>query len=247
MAKALVPIIQIADDACEFVGDTTLKYRGFMAKKCALAYKEIRMFVDNSFSVHTSEHRIRNVIEMPKDCVYVTKVAMRYCGKVVYLGRNYSLDVVDEYDPHHLNQTEVHDYFKCPDEGYEIPMYGHNGEIIMACGKGVKSDGLYRIDEQNGLIYPGSNIPMDATLLIEYVTDGISEGVKFVPTETYTVLLNYALWHYYLKKGDRRYREFERYHSEEYYRLKNLYQDLPIKYITSLFSKYDYGTINDHI
>lgn len=247
MAKSLIPIIQIADDACEFVGDSVLKHRGFMAKQCALAYKEVNMFVNSNTSVHTSEFRISNIIEMPKNCVYVTKVALRRGDKIIYLGRNYELDVVDQYDPHQFNQTETKKYFNNPDVGVEIPMYGYNGEIIFACGPGVKSDGLYRIDEKNGIIYLGSNIPDDATLLVEYVTDGISDGIKFVPSELYKVLLNYALWHYYLKKADRRFTLFERYHAEEYYRVKTLYQDLPISYITSLFNKYDYGTINDHI
>lgn len=247
MSKSLIPIIDIADDACEFVGDTTRKHKRFMTKQAARAYKEINMYVNSDVSVNRSEHRVQNVIEMPKDFVYETKVALRYRGKVIYLGRNYELEVSDTYHPYELNQSECRRYFDNPHMGCSMPMYDSYGNLILAYGPGVCSKGLYEVDSKNGRILLGSNIPEDATIIVEYVTDGISSGIKSVPSETYDVLYHYCLWQYYLKKADRRYREFERYYEESRFQLKTLYTDLPIDYIVSLFRDTEYGTINDHI
>lgn len=247
MSKALIPIIDIADDACEFAGDTLRKHKRYLTKQAARAWKDVNMFVNSEVSVNTSRHRIASAVEMPKDFVYETKVAIEYRGKVIYLGRNRELEVTDAHDPHPFNQTEARRYFNNPDTNVSIPFYDNQGNIILAYGPGVTSEGLYRVDAKNGRILLGSNIPDEATLLVEYVTDGISSGVVNVPTETYDVIFNYCLWQYFLKKGDRRYREFERYHTETRFQLNCLYNDLPINYIVSLFRDTEYGTINNHL
>src|SRR5690606_8507186 len=96
MAKALVPIIDIADDACEFAGDTLRKHKRFMAKQAARAFKNINMFINQDVSVGRYECAAASSIEMPKEFVYETKVGLRYKGRVIYLGRNRELTIDNE-------------------------------------------------------------------------------------------------------------------------------------------------------
>lgn len=247
MSKSLVPIIDIADDACEFAGDTLRKHKRFMAKQAARAYKNINMFINEEVSVHTVECPVSNIVNMPKDFLYETKVALRYNKRVIYLDRNRELEVTDRHDPHVFNQSQTCRYFEEPDMSCSIPFYDNHGNIILAYGPGVRSQGMYRVDTKNGRILLGSNIPEDATILVEYVTDGISGGINLVPSETYDAILNYCLWQYYLKRGDSRLSLFERYYDEKKFQLNCLYNDLPINYIISLFRDTDYGTINNHL
>lgn len=247
MAKALIPILDIADDACDFAGDTLRKHKRYLAKQAARAYKDINMFVNSEVCIQRSEHPVSSVIEMNKDFVYETKVALKYKNKVIYLGRNMELEVTDRNDPHPFNQTQCQKYFENPDTDTSLPMYDNRGNIILAYGPGVCSEGLYRVDAKNGRILLGSNVPKDATILVEYVTDGISSGITVVPTETYDTIYHYCLWQYFLKRGDSRYREFERYYDESRFMLDTHYNELPINYIVSLFRDTEYGTINTHL
>lgn len=247
MAKALIPIIDIADDACEFAGDTLRKHKRFMVKQAARAYKDINMFINEEVSVSTFECKVGHSVEMPKNFVYETKVGIRYKGRTIYLGRNRELSIGDERSPYSFNQSECRRYFEHPDVSCSIPFYDHHGNIVLAYGPGVHSEGLYRVDTKNGRIFLGSIIPEEATLIVEYVTDGISGGISVVPTETYDTIYNYCLWQYFLKRGDSRFSLFERYYDEKRFQLNCRYNDLPVNYIISLFRDTEYGTINNHL
>ena len=249
--KSLIPITEIANTVCEDVGDVTKKHQRYILKQMARCYQNLHLFLSGETTVKTEILPVANVIELPADFVYETKVGVKINDKVIFINKNYDQDgniekvtdsefgyyLADTLDP---NNTEI--------DRSVIPFYNYNGELVVhAYGRGAYCDGLYNIDTKNGRILLGSTYPDDAEFVLEYKSDGLSNGVDLVPAEMESCLYNYGLYRYYFNRRDPRYAKSEQDYDIAYYQLESLYRFKPISYISKLYNRFEKETINDFI
>lgn len=250
--RALKSIRDIAFDACDMIGDTTHKYHGFLMKRMAKGFQEMHLFMTPTVTVRTIQVPYNNIIEMPKDFVYETKVGLYRDGKLILLNRDYR-DDSNFIENHSVNDTQCREYIETSFDRLEYdtadvctPFYNNGSSgTLYALGGGVFNKGLYTVDKTNGRINLGSNVPRNCEVVIEYKSDGLIEGLELVPSEMDKALEAYGLKDYYRRRKDyAQYRINEKEYNEQWYMLKELYEFKPISYYTEILNEVDRGTIN---
>ena len=249
MARGLISLVEIADVVCEDAGDATKRYRTFVLRHLAREYGRLHKFVGNQTSVVTDIFPATNIIDMPCDFLDVTKVAVQLGDRLVFIDRNYDNGDGSVQD---LNQSGVEMYINgmfSPeyDKTTVTPFYNYKGELILdAYGTGARCDGLYSVDRKNVMVLLGSVFPKGTEVVIEYLSDGLSNGVNFVPAEMEAVLYNFGMLQLYKRNNDRRWMDAKREYDEDYYQLEMLYKFVPIDYIVRLFNQ-EMHTIDDRL
>lgn len=248
--RSLIPIVEIANSVCEEVGDITYKHQRIILKHLARCYQDLHLYLTPTTTIKTDVFAINNVIEMPSDFVYETKVGIKYGDKVKLIGKNY--DVVGNGILDNMNHSEFEDYVIDPigldiDESF-TPFYNYQGNLVLkAYGLGGKCSGLYTVDTARGQIHLGSSFPRGHELVVEYKSDGVSDGLDLVPTEMESCLFNFGLWKHYFRRNDPRYRQSEEDYDVARYKLETLYSFQPISYLSKLYGSFEKGSINDDI
>lgn len=248
MGKSLISMLEIADVICEDVGDVTKRYRTSILRHLATCYRKLQIFVNNETDIATFVSPAANVIHMPSDFMYETKVGVKHGDKVVLIEKNYEQEGTGLMN---VTQTGALNYVKSIvfNNSYHdhcTPMYNSKGEILYAYGPGIKCDGLYSIDRNKGIIEIGSAFPEGCEIVVEYVSDGVSQGQKMVPIEMYDCLYNYGAWKFFFQRMDSRWRQSAQDYDESYYQVEMLYKFVPINYIVKLFNQ-ETHTINDRM
>lgn len=250
MGRALVPVSVIAQDACEEIGDSTEKYHLFMMKVIAEQYKFMNLHLYDALSIKTDILPYGNVIDCPCDFVYETKVGVKVGDRVAVLWRNY--DNLNRNQ--HPTKTDG-DYLKyirgiitgslVPDD--IVPFYNWGGtNVLDGYGIGVDPKGFYRLDRATGTIEIGSFWPKDAEFVLEYKSDGISDGLELAPSEWAESLKFYALHRYYMRKQNLAMsREYEGKYLTQYYSVKDIYLSKPVDYYARIFQNTPRQTINN--
>lgn len=187
MARSLVPLDIIATEICREIGDSTYKHKFLIMVYLMDAYRELNMMLPDSFDVRTEVLDWARQMECPCDFVFETKVGLKVGDNIVVL------HISDErIEPKRMNDTEVRDWMQrvCNGEWEGNPYYFYNsyynggylGELY-GVGRCVMNGGLYSIDRKTGTITVGGNVPKGAQLVLEYKSDGTSDGMKLVPSE----------------------------------------------------------------
>lgn len=254
MAKALVPVSTIATDVCiHEIGDSTEKYHMAITKWMADAFKEMHLFMSPIISIKTVCFPCEHSIKMRRDFVYETKVGIRKICKegrkpnpIAVLWRDY--DALNSASSPRSSDREVIwsiiDGTIIPDE--TMSFYNYNGtNVLEGYGTGVNPKGFYTLNEEEGVIHIGSMVPPGCEIVVEYKSDGLSSGFDLVPTEMVRALKDYALWKFYYRKNDRRYRQSQDDYYTQYYMVKDLYTFRPIDYMGRIFQNTPRQTIND--
>lgn len=248
--RSLIPIVEIANSVCEEVGDVTYKHQRIILKHLARCYQDLHLYMTPATTIKTNVFKVGNVIEMPKDFIYETKVAIKCGDDIKLIGKNY--DAVGNGILDNMSHSEFDNYIIDP-IGVELdddftPFYNYQGNLVLkAKGLGGKCTGLYTVDTAKGQIHLGSSFPCGYELVVEYKSDGISDGLDLVPTEMEACLFNYGLWKYYFRRGDGRYAKSENDYDIARYKLETLYTFQPISYLSKLYDSFEKGSINDHI
>lgn len=227
MAKSLIRLDVIASDICSDMGDSVGRHKAKFVRHLISGYSEVSRYIGNSFGVKTEVLKYDNSIELPCDFIYETKVGIRKNGHIAVL----TLD--KGVEKRKLNDTETQQYLS------DIWANGYTGYAgywfynaysggnflgeLYGAGRCVINGGTYSIDRDNGVINIGSHIPEDAEIVIEYKTDGFSQGIQLVPTEMMKVLTYWAKWQYYLDRDLSRAVTNERLYKSAYNKLQRLY------------------------
>jgi hypothetical protein len=207
MARSLIPLDVIANDCCSDLGDSTFKFKAKFARHLLDGYRQLNMFLIGKREVKSVILEYSNVIAMPCDFQYVTKVGVRRPGYSCIAILTLSTEVKRRV----LSDTETCDYLNAAWNGADLgPQYAfynawdlqgtYYGELYGS-GRGVANAGTYSIDTNEGLIYLGGNIPADSQIIVEYVGNGISQGVVMVPMELKECLTFYAKSMFYADKN----------------------------------------------
>jgi hypothetical protein len=227
MGKSLVSLDVVANDLCSDMGDSTYKHKAKFSRHLLAGYRQLSMFISPSKEVKTVILSYDNQISMPCDFMYVTKVGVRRNGCIAVLSLS------NDVGKTRLNDTECCDYLNSVwDSGYAgatYPFYnawgagGYYYGELYGMGRTVLNEGTYSVDKVNGIIYIGSNIPTDAEIVIEYVGDGISQGIKYVPMELKECLQYYAKAEFYADRNVTQSQINENKYKKKYNNLKRYY------------------------
>lgn len=202
MAKSLISIDTIGFDLCSDIGDSVYRHKAKFNRHLINGYRKMSMFIGNSFNVKTAVLSFDNVIEMPCDFIYETKVGIRNSdtGRIAML----SLDKGVQREK--LNDTQTQDYIHdvwnggSGYRGYYFYNAYYGGQFLgelYGSGRNVLNGGTYSIDKDNGVIYIGGNIPVGSEIVVEYKSDNVSNGLTLVPIEMKECLEFYAKWKFY--------------------------------------------------
>lgn len=159
MSKALVPIDVIASNTCSGMGDSTGKYKFTMLRHLLSGWRELNLYLNQEFSVKTAVLEFDNIVTLPCDFVYETKVGILNNGRLAVL----SLD--RKVRPQQLSQQKaeeaIDNIFWGEYIGDYFPFYNafRGGQFLgelYGCGRGVYAPGYYNIDKGKGEIQIGS-------------------------------------------------------------------------------------------
>lgn len=248
--RSLTPIYDIAESvAVVNLGDSTKKYMVLLLEAMSDCYREMHLFMSDTFAVKTEIMPASRVVEMPEDFIEPTKVAIKIGDRVAVLWRDYgSFGKQNHPNP---NMTDL-DYLQgiingsiIPNE--IIPFYNYMGtNILDGFTTGIDPSGFYTFDRNTGTIQLGSLWPDTAEVVVEYKSDGVSGGLILVPTEWMTALKEYAMWKYWTKMRDRVQANIHKNeYLTQYYMVKEMYVQQPIDYQSRVFQNTPRQTINN--
>lgn len=235
--RSLMPLEVIASNITSGLNDPTGTYKFTILRHLLSTYKKFHLFVDHDFEVKTAILKPDHIVNMPCDFVYETKVGIMRNGRcaILTLDRNMA--------PAPLNQSEVQAQLESVWDGTYFsdlvyPFY-NAGRDLYGYGTHMNRSGFYNIDKKNGTIEIGSLLPDDAEIVIEYKSDGVSDGLKLVPSELEDVLSYGAKQRFYEDKGDLRLAQWNKeQYLENYYMTKRQYNFISALYITQTAYNY---------
>lgn len=236
MSKSLIPIEVIAGDICSDIQDSTGKYKFKITRYLIDGYNQLHLYVDQEFSVKTAVLSYDNVVVLPSDFIYETKVGVLHRGCLAVL----TLDKTVEARP--LNDTQCCNYLNSVwDNTYEGDGYyfynafrgGESLGELYGYGRGVKNNGCYNINRKDGEIYIGSHIPNGAEIVVEYKSSGSDNGLKLVPSEMKLALYFWGKFMYYADKNVTQSQINQNLYEIQKYKLKSLYNFRSALYMSS--------------
>lgn len=228
MARSLIPLDVIASDLVGDIDDSTGKRKFKFTRHLVNGYRRLNMFLGGVTEVKSVILGFSNVIELPSDFQYITKVGVRRKGSAMIA----ILSLSNVSCRKAMSDTDTCEYLNDTWSGDEIgPRYtffnvwgaGRSYGELYGMGRTVLNSGTYSIDKNEGVIYLGSNIPPDSEIIIEYVGNGISNGLKMVPMELKECLEFYAKWKFYADKNPSMAQTNENAYKKEYNILKRYY------------------------
>lgn len=224
MAKSLTPLSLIASEMGADLGDSNGRLVFSLLRKLIQGYREFHLYIDQTFAVKTITLKCDNVVKMPNDFIYETKVGILHNGHLAVMTLDKSLR---KETLAQLTQNNVTDIWDGGNYGAEYTFYNYwnNGSLGELYGWGgiCNTNGYYNIDRGKGEIYIGSLCPIDAEITIEYKSSELSEGYELVPTEAVTMLKYYALAEYYFNKNQGMYQQSRERYNIEKFKVKSLY------------------------
>lgn len=247
MAKALIPIDVIANNITSG-RDIPARYKFTISRHLLSGWRELNLFVNQDFDVKTEVLEFDNVISMPCDFVYETKVGILRNGHLAVLSLDKS--ITEKTLTQKQSQERVDKIFCGEYSGDVYPFYNcfRNGNSLgelYGWGRGVHCAGYYNLNRKTGEIYIGSLVPKDAEIVVEYKSDGITDGLKLVPSEAEMCLSYWAKARFFEENGDLNkaiYNNNE--YDKHYFRLKRLYNFRSALYmsadINEMFSPTNY-------
>lgn len=243
MSKALVSIKTIASNISSGLGDSTGKFEFTLGRHLLSGWRELNLFLNQEFDVKTEVLEVDNCINLPCDFVYETKVGIRDKKTGIIAVLSLDKSVQREKLNQKQSQERIDSIFYGEYAGEYYPFYNcfRNGNFLgelYGFGRGVHCAGYYNIDKKTGEIYIGSLVPEGSEIVIEYKSDGISEGLKLVPSECEMTLSYWAKARFYEEKRDwnaAQYNEAE--YERHYNKLKRLYNFQSALYASAELNK----------
>lgn len=227
MSRSLIPIDIIAADISGDFSDSVSKKKFNVTRHIINGYRRLHLFLLGSKSTQTVILPYDNAVNLPCDFLLVSKVGVRRtAGGCIAI-----LSVASEGTRETLTDSETCDYLNSvwngswTGAGYPFSgVYGNVYGELYGMGRTVVNSGTYYVDKAQGILYVGSNIPPGSEIIVEYIGNGISNGLKVVPMEMKECLEFYAKWKYYADKNpslsNTNYEMFKK----EYNILKRFYQ-----------------------
>lgn len=240
MGKAMIPIRAIADLVVDEIGDNTGTKRFRILQYIALGFQKMHLFLNQDISVKSIVIKPGQLTYcMPKDFIYETKVGLKRGDRIVTLRMNTDLrqsyikkddsETMEEVESVLEGALELNDdcYF------YNVHFDREYYSCLRSCGTGYKGTNYYNIDKTTGnvILQLSTFLPEDE-IIIEYKSDGLSAGLKLVPSEAFLALYYYGRARYFNEGPNG---ENEVLWESEYNSLKRLYNNKTINAFAEIF------------
>jgi hypothetical protein len=242
MGRSLIPLEVIASDVSADLGDSKGKYKYKLTRYLLDGYRKLHTFIDQDFDVKTAVLEYDNVVVLPDDFIYETKVGIRNengCIAILTLDKSIQArKLSDSQCSSFVNSVWNGEY---EGDGYYFYNAFRGGESLgelYGYGRGVINSGFYNLDRKSGEIYIGSHVPVGCEIVVEYKSDGVSNGLKLVPIEMKEALEFYAKFKWYADKNITQSQVNKNYYEEEYYRIKRLYNFRSALYMSSKINSF---------
>lgn len=244
MARSLWPVKVLASDICEDIGDSTERYHMKIQKKILAGYKKLHMLVDHEVSIKSIILDADNSIEMPCDFLFETKVGVKQNGIIANLridkGMQKQCNLSDSERQLQIQQILSGSLSPAGSFCYYnvFDASGLSYGEMYGVGYGFNTQGVYDIDRTNGVINIGSLYPDGAQGIVEYKSDGISDGgLSLFPSEMEPALRYYAKWQLYIDTETGKGIYNQEMWEQEYKLLKRIYLKKKVQYYAGLFKE----------
>lgn len=240
-----VPISVIATDICDNFGDSDRKYFGEHLKNIINQYKMMHIFLMNIISVESIIMPYGNIIDLPCNFVKETKVGIiNDQGRIATMSIDKNLRAAAPCVTDEQVKASLMDIMLNNAEATFFPFFNCTG--IDGCGLGemygfacsINTLGYFNIDRANRTMTVSNAIPPNYEIILEYKSDGISDGLIVVPTEIVNLLTYRCKAIFCLDKKDPRYATFNNEYQVEYKQIKKLYYGKPIDVYASVMKSY---------
>lgn len=241
----MTPLGVIAGMVCHELGDNTESKKFYILQLLALGYQKMHLFLNHDVVIKTIDICLDggHSFELPDDFIYQTKVGIRRAGHngepagpvcVLELNRTMNRNQKKQ------NDTDSVSYIDKVLNGAvsgecDYHFYNSSCGTLGGYGSGLSSTGYYSIQNKSIHISSGLfSLGDDIELILEYKSDGLSDGLKLVPSEAFLALRYFGKAE---AKGEGPYGENRVLWESEYKNLKRLYNRMPIDVIANLFSQ----------
>lgn len=242
----MVPISVIATDICDNFGDSDRKYFGEHLKNIINHYKTLHIFLMNEISVKSQIMPLSNIVDLPCDFVKETKIGVINAnGRIATMTIDRTLRVPPVASSDEDVERALEDILNNSASAVFFPFYntfgiggGYLGEMYgFACS--LNTLGYFNIDRKNRLLSVASSISRDMELIIEYKSDGVSEGLQLVPTEVVNLITYRCKAMFCLDHKDNRYTGYNNEYQLEYKQIKKLYYAKKIDHYAQVMAQYN--------
>jgi len=228
---------RVVRDVCLEMGDVDYKLYTAVLRAVVLGYKDLHINVIpylSELSVKTGEYPIDSArsVTLPDDFIYPVKVGLCVGGRIAVLHLDNSL-CLDRNPANNCPCSTAEEAVSqiesicCGGSVYGDCYTFHDGlGERYGYGGTYSGYGFYKYDKTANRISFNSDfaIPSDATLIVEFKSDGISDGLKYIPTEAELAVREFALSRMYMTKNlPSQARYCRKRYEVEYARLKKLY------------------------
>jgi hypothetical protein len=242
----MVPISVIATDICDNFGDSDRKFFGEHLKNIINHYKTLHIFLMNEISVKSQIMPLSNIMDLPCDFVKETKIGVINAnGRIATMTVDRSLRIPPVASSTADVDRALEDILTDSASAVFFPFYntfgiggGFIGELYgYACS--LNTLGYFNIDRKERTIAVASTLPSDMELIIEYKSDGVSDGLQLVPTEIVNLITYKCKSIFCLDKKDQRHVTYENQFEVEYKQIKKLYYAKKIDHYAQVMAQYN--------
>lgn len=243
----MVPVGVIADLVCLQIGDNTFAKKAEILIYIGLGFQKMHLLLSNDTVIKSEIIKLGDglVYELPNNYLDMTKVGLKRGNNICTLSLNTdmvrSIDCPTDSEMMAMIDTNL----TSNNDGYDCYFYnafccgeyvcgGELGGKLGAYGTGFKKT-FYNI--QNGVIQLSPFLVPDdeeLELIIEYKSDGLSDGLELVPSLWFLSLLNFAKSMYY---GEGVNGKFTLVWQSEYTTVKRVENWMDPKVIQNIFSR----------
>lgn len=237
----MVPVSVIATNICQNFGDTTRKFFGEHMTNIIEVYKFLSMFLIEDVNVQTVILSPDNLGALPCDFIRETKIGViNPLGRIAVM----SLDANLRVPPKVTTDTQVQNALNtvwngtCKNEFFTFyNTWDTNKNYIgqrlgFACA--LNPRGYFKPDRKNGVIIINETVADGNNIIMEYISDGISNGLRLVPSELVSCITNGAKARFCLDKNDNRASSFQIIHENDFRNARDLYVTKPINMYAEL-------------
>lgn len=239
----MVPVSVIATNICLNFGDSDRKYFGEHMVNIIEVYKFMHIYLMDDVSAQSIILNAENISSLPCDFVRETKVGIiNKSGRIATMSIDKNLRVAPTCKTRadvELALCSIDDGSCAPDcfsfyNTYD-PARNYIGEQRgYACA--LNDLGYFNIDRKKQILTcDPANLPEGESIIMEYISDGISAGLELVPVELVDCITKACKSRYCLDKGDNRWQAFEQQYQVAYKNVKTLCRARKISVYAQLF------------
>lgn len=240
----MVPMSVIATDICQNFGDTTRKYFGDHLVNLINAFKDLHIFLRNEVAVKSVILPLDGIIELPCNFIRETKVGViNDQGRIAVMSVDRKLRIPVPIITNTQVEDLVTDIFNEEIGSPDLPFYncplGTGFGELYGNAKSINTLGYFNVNRTDNVLLVSPSIPSGVTnIVMEYITDGVSDGIKLVPSELVNCLTNKAKAMFCLDKSDPRSTTYDNNHMLQFKQVKRMYLAKPIDFYAEIFKQH---------